>query len=163
MRGGGKVVKNVAGYDLPKLFIGSFGTLGVIVEATVKLRPRPDADHLVAARFDGSRTRARRCARSWRSDLIPSALDLRRRRRAARARTRRARRAALLVGFDGVAEQVAWQETEQARCSAPPGHRARRRRARRAVARAAASCARRAFAHATAVMRGACCRARWRT
>jgi glycolate oxidase FAD binding subunit len=44
VKGGGKVVKNVAGYDLPKLFIGAFGTLGVIVEATVKLRPRPDAD-----------------------------------------------------------------------------------------------------------------------
>src|SRR5215813_5806138 len=40
VRGGGKVVKNVAGYDLPKLAIGSFGTLGVIVEATFKLRPR---------------------------------------------------------------------------------------------------------------------------
>src|SRR3989304_2700433 len=49
--GGGKVVKTVAGYDLPKLYIGSFGTLGVIVEATVKLRPRPDADRLVVARF----------------------------------------------------------------------------------------------------------------
>ena len=41
VRGGGRVVKNVAGYDLPKLFAGSFGSLGVIVEATFKLVPLP--------------------------------------------------------------------------------------------------------------------------
>ena len=62
VRGGGKVVKNVAGYDLPKLFIGSFGTLGVIVEATVKLRPRPDVDRLVVARFHRPEGRGRRRA-----------------------------------------------------------------------------------------------------
>ena len=39
-RAGGKVIKNVAGYDLAKLFCGSFGTLGAIVEVAVRLHPR---------------------------------------------------------------------------------------------------------------------------
>ena len=39
-KAGGKVVKNVAGYDLSKLFAGSFGTLGIIVEAAFRLHPR---------------------------------------------------------------------------------------------------------------------------
>jgi glycolate dehydrogenase FAD-binding subunit len=38
---GGKVIKNVAGYDLAKLFSGAFGTLGLIVEVAVRLHPRP--------------------------------------------------------------------------------------------------------------------------
>ncbi len=47
VRGGGRVVKNVAGYDLPKLHVGALGTLGVIVEATFRLRPRPACEAAV--------------------------------------------------------------------------------------------------------------------
>ena len=46
IRGGGRVVKNVSGYDLPKLYCGSLGTLGVIVEVSFKLRPLPSADRV---------------------------------------------------------------------------------------------------------------------
>jgi glycolate oxidase FAD binding subunit len=41
VKGGGPTVKNVTGYDLPRLFVGSFGTLGVLVQLTLRCRPRP--------------------------------------------------------------------------------------------------------------------------
>src|SRR4051794_8370785 len=40
VKGGGPTVKNVTGYDLPRLFVGSLGTLGVLVQATLRCRPR---------------------------------------------------------------------------------------------------------------------------
>src|SRR5205085_3739449 len=51
-RAGGKVIKNVAGYDLGKLFAGAFGTLGLIAEITVRLHPRPAHTASVLARSE---------------------------------------------------------------------------------------------------------------
>ena len=48
VRAGGRVVKNVAGFDLTRVLIGAWGTLGVITEVTVRLRARPAATHTVA-------------------------------------------------------------------------------------------------------------------
>jgi glycolate oxidase FAD binding subunit len=54
LRGGARTVKNVAGYDLPKLAAGSLGTLGAIVQVALKLRPLPQAVRsLVATNVDG--------------------------------------------------------------------------------------------------------------
>lgn len=49
-RAGGRVVKNVAGYDLMKLFIGSLGTLAVLTEVTFKVRPRPEMQRVLVFR-----------------------------------------------------------------------------------------------------------------
>ncbi|MFI5120088.1 MAG: FAD-binding oxidoreductase [Thermoanaerobaculia bacterium] len=48
-RGGGKVVKNVAGFDLPKMMVGSLGTLGLVATATFRLHPLPDSDITLVA------------------------------------------------------------------------------------------------------------------
>ena len=51
-KGGSKVVKNVAGYDMPKLFVGSLGTLGIIAEATFRLYPVPESSGTYFACFE---------------------------------------------------------------------------------------------------------------
>ena len=66
---GGKVVKNVAGYDLGKLFCGSRGRLGRVEQLALRLHPLPAASRTVA-------TDAARWRELHRSGLVPSAVDL---------------------------------------------------------------------------------------
>ena len=75
-KGGGKVVKNVAGYDIPKLMIGSMGSLGVIVEVTFKTFPAPAASATLVLRFRSSERAAQAALHILRSPLLPQALDL---------------------------------------------------------------------------------------
>jgi glycolate oxidase subunit GlcD len=76
IRVGGRVVKNVAGYDLCKLFTGSHGTLGVILELTFKLRPRPRREATLVARSSdlGELLKASRTLAG--SQLLPVAVEL---------------------------------------------------------------------------------------
>ncbi|MGH7276762.1 MAG: FAD-binding oxidoreductase, partial [Candidatus Rokuibacteriota bacterium] len=135
VKGGGKVVKNVAGYDLPKLFIGSYGTLGIIVEATVKLRPLPDDERLVCVSFDRLKDAGAAVRALMASDLIPNAVELLDAaasvglgvgvaggapglgKTLAGAPPAPAG-AVVVVGFDGLPEQIEWQCAELARLAA---------------------------------------------
>jgi glycolate oxidase FAD binding subunit len=76
VRGGGKVVKNAAGYDLPKLFCGSLGTLGLITEVSFKVFPRPQGHHTLLASLPDSKTAQQIMTAIQRSPLEVSAADL---------------------------------------------------------------------------------------
>ncbi|MBI4481340.1 MAG: FAD-binding oxidoreductase [Acidobacteria bacterium] len=73
-KAGGKVVKNVAGYDLCKLYAGSFGTLGILTEISFKLRPLPEATETVLATFGSFPEVYEAVSRILRSPLLPVAL-----------------------------------------------------------------------------------------
>lgn len=76
IRGGGKVVKNAAGFDLPKLMVGSLGRLGLLVELSFKVFPKPEAFATLRLEFDdlAAALQALQTAATARVDI--DALDL---------------------------------------------------------------------------------------
>lgn len=74
-RGGGKVVKNVAGYDMPKLLTGSLGTLGVVVEATFRLYPLARASSTVVVTCTSPDDLRKLVGAILHSTLVPTSLD----------------------------------------------------------------------------------------
>jgi glycolate oxidase FAD binding subunit len=75
-KGGGIVVKNVAGYDLPRLMVGSFGCLAVIASATFKLYPISAASATVVADLPSHAAAGVAVAQLNRSQLTPSAVEI---------------------------------------------------------------------------------------
>jgi glycolate oxidase FAD binding subunit len=67
IRAGGRVVKNVAGFDLVRLLTGSWGTLGVITELTLRLRARPDHQESLVLGIDDEPSALADCARRLRA------------------------------------------------------------------------------------------------
>lgn len=76
VRGGGKVVKNSAGFDLPKLMVGSCGSLGVMVELSFKVFPRPEVTATLRMECSGMDEAMSALNRAASSRLDLDALDL---------------------------------------------------------------------------------------
>ncbi len=76
-RSGGRVVKNVAGYDLPKLFIGAYGTLGVLTEVTLRTYPLPHAVRDFSFQFPDAASANRYMLAIADTTLIPAGMQLR--------------------------------------------------------------------------------------
>src|ERR671911_2279760 len=75
-KAGGKVVKNVAGYDLSKLFTGSLGTLGIIATANFRLHPTPEASRTVAVEVESLEAAAGAAQAIIHSQVEASAVEL---------------------------------------------------------------------------------------
>jgi glycolate oxidase FAD binding subunit len=110
--GGGRVVKNAAGYNLCRLMVGSLGTLGVITQVTLMARPMPEASALVVCEVEDLDGAERLLAQLVETRTLPAAIEL----QAGAARQGNpvlgprleSSAARLLVGFEGSRSEVDW-------------------------------------------------------
>lgn len=104
--GGARVVKSVTGYDIPKLMVGSLGTLGVLVEATLRLHPLPEAERTWLVTFPTAERAAGLLAAILDSSLQPNRLEIL---SGTATAGRSADGAAVAVSFGSVPEAVSAQ------------------------------------------------------
>ena len=105
VKSGGKVVKNVAGYDLNKLYIGSFGTLGIISELTFKLNPLPEVQRTILVPFSSIAQASIVAVEIANSQLLPIFLNL----IFGGVPSVETVDPCLVIGLDGHPETVEWQ------------------------------------------------------
>jgi glycolate oxidase FAD binding subunit len=123
---GGRVVKNVAGYDLCKLLVGSLGTLAIVTQVTLKLKPIPEASALVCATFSNLAQREAAVAALLTSQTRPVAIDslnghavegIENQLRAGLPRGG----PAVIVGYEGTQHETDWQTVTLLNELAPSG------------------------------------------
>lgn len=107
---GGRVVKNVAGYDICKLLVGSRGELAIISQVTLKLRPRPETSALVGLTFDSTRQVEAVLARLMNSATRPMAIEVLNPLVTLNSLAEtQSKRFLLCVGYEGAEREVRWQ------------------------------------------------------
>ena len=103
VKGGGRVVKNVAGYDVCKLFTGAWGTIGFLTELTFKVRPLHEFERVLSWKTPNISTAAMLGLKLHHSGLSPTYLL---------ATNEPEGQTAFVVGLQGTAARVRWQEEE---------------------------------------------------
>jgi glycolate oxidase FAD binding subunit len=110
--GGGRVLKNAAGYNMGRLMVGSLGTLGIITQLTLMLRPMPETSALVACDLPDFETADKLIAELMQSPIRPAAVELAlgpgRQDNPVLVSISKGAAARLIVGFEGPALEVQW-------------------------------------------------------